>query len=303
MPDKFSENSPQEAPPSPAKKPIWRRLLPSSAPLTIGENGGPIHDPSQLPTHNENLIARANKFKSLRVDDVMVPRADIIAVDVETKLGEVLKKFKAAGHSRLPIFKDDLDEAVGFAHIKDLVGLMAPNGRAPQFDFDDVGILAKIKRRVEFVPASMYAETLLIRMQATRVHMALVIDEYGGVDGLVTLEDLVEPIVGDIEDEHDSTVRPKIIQTGDGVWESGTRVRIEELEQVAGLDLTSSIKDEDIDTLGGLVFTLAGKVPKHGEIVPHEAGINFQVLESDSRRIRRLRMVLTANAATESDSN
>lgn len=233
------------------------------------------------------MLSRLLEFGRARVEDAMVPRADIIAVELGTPLEELVQVFERAAHSRLPVYRGTLDDPVGMVHIKDVLPYLSGEMNAaetPPFSLDG------IKRNLLFVPPSMPAGALLLKMQTTRIHMALVIDEYGGTDGLVTIEDLVELIVGDIEDEHDVDESPQIVPAEDGSYVAHARVEIGDLAQVlgAGVDLTDS--DDDIDTLGGLVFSLVGRVPQRGEIVSHPAGWEFEVMDADPRRIKRVRI-------------
>jgi CBS domain containing-hemolysin-like protein len=215
----------------------------------------------------------------------MVPRADIVAVDLETPLEELIDVMSRAGHSRLPVYRDTLDEVVGIVHIKDLLHHMRERKETSTFDLVD------LVRRILVVAPSMRVLDLLLEMRLSRVHMALVVDEFGGIDGLVTIEDLVEEIVGEIEDEHDVAVGPKLIERPDGSLIADARTTIEEFEERVGPVLSDEEREEDIDTLGGLLFTLAGRVPDRGELVEHPpSGITFEVLEADPRRVKRLRV-------------
>ena len=220
-------------------------------------------------------------FGDLRVDDVMVPRADIIAVEQSTPVAEVVGIICEAGHSRLPVFRDSLDDIVGMVHVRDLLRFWGA---------DRPGALTEVVRRQLFVPPSMRVRDLLLQMRATRIHMAMVVDEYGGTDGLVTIEDLVEEIVGDIHDEHDSEVLPQLVEKPGGVVEADARAPVEDLEKRMGFNLLPEEGDEDIETLGGLVFSLAGRVPTRGELIVHPAGLQFEVVDADPRRIKRLRI-------------
>jgi CBS domain containing-hemolysin-like protein len=240
------------------------------------------------------MVNAAERFHHLRVDDVMVPRADIVAVDSTCPLQELSEAFKAAGHSRLPVYKETLDDPVGMVHIKDLMPYLMLNakGRSAK-TYPDRKVLQYIRREVLFVPPSMLAQDLLRRMQGRRIHMAIVVDEYGGTDGLVTIEDLIEPIVGDIDDEHDE--REPVVQkvtgaSGRTVWEADARITIDDFEVALGREVATPDEEEDVDTLGGLIFTLAGRVPERGEIIRHRSGLEFEVLDADSRRVKRLRI-------------
>jgi CBS domain containing-hemolysin-like protein len=212
----------------------------------------------------------------------MVPRADIISVDIETGLDELIRIMSAAAHSRLPVHRENLDDVLGIVHIKDV--LKQPSSDRP---FD----LAKILRTALFVAPSMRALDLLMEMRLKRVHMALVVDEFGGIDGLITIEDLVEEIVGEIEDEHDVAEGPKLIRRPDGSLIADARATIEEFEDLVGPILTDEERGEDLDTLGGLVSDLADRVPTRGELIVHEpSGVGFEVMEADPRRVKRLRV-------------
>jgi magnesium and cobalt transporter len=216
-----------------------------------------------------------------RVDDVMVPRADIVGVEASTPLDEVVKIFREAEHSRLPIFRESLDDIIGMIHVKDLLKFW---GGQQKF------ALARIARKVLFVPPSMPVLDLLLQMQETRLHMALVVDEYGGTDGLVTIEDLVEEIVGEIEDEHDVAEGPYLLERPDKTLEADARTPVEELERRLGIALLPAEHEESVDTLGGLLSSLVGRVPNRGELIRHPSGIEFEVLEADRRRLKRVRV-------------
>ncbi len=226
------------------------------------------------------LLANIIDLRDISVYDVCVPRADIVAVDENASLDDVLAVMTERGHSRLPVYRNTLDDVVGMVHIKDLIPV-----RTDSADF----ALDKVVRRILFVSPSMRVLELLLEMRVTRSHMAIVVDEFGGVDGLVTIEDLVEEIVGEIEDEHDAVPEQDFIRRTDGTYEADARVEVETLEETFGPFLGDDER-EDIDTLGGLVFALAGHVPIRGELVTHPAGLEFQVLEADPRRIKRVRI-------------
>ncbi len=242
----------------------------------------------------EVLMSAAENFHILKVEDVMVPRADITAVEDTTNLKDLVKVFKDAGHSRLPVYKDMLDEPTGMVHVKDLLPYLAFDARGRTGKtYPDKKIIKKILRPVLFVPPSMAADDLLRKMQAGRCHMAIVVDEYGGTDGIITLEDLIEPIVGDIEDEHDDAepeIKALTDGKGDTYWEADARVDIEDFEEIFGRDIATPEEDEEVDTLGGVVMSLAGRVPERGEIIRHDYGIEFEILDADPRRIKRVRV-------------
>ncbi len=214
------------------------------------------------------------------VEDVMVPRADIVAVEMQTSLADLVKVMTERPHSRLPVYRGDLDDVQGMVHIKDVMTFW---GRGRSFN------LSKTIRPVLFVAPSMAVVDLLAQMRDTRRHLALVVDEFGGIDGLVTIEDLVEEIVGEIEDEHDVEETPEMTEGHGGVLTADARVTVEDFEERCGTILTDEER-EDVDTLGGLVFQLAGRVPSRGELIRHPSGVEFEVVEADPRRIRRLRI-------------
>ncbi|WP_421725458.1 hemolysin family protein [Bauldia sp.] len=265
------------------------------------------------------MLANILRLREVRVDDVMVPRADIDAVEVGTSLADLLAEFQRSGHSRMPVYRETLDDPIGFVHIKDIMDFVArtaavvpdakPNGAgngangsgngvgrpATAFDLPRVDLqtpLAEVDlvRTLLFVPPSMPVMALLASMQATRMQMALVIDEYGGTDGLVSLEDVVEMVVGDIEDEHDGEARQMIIPDGEGVFLADARADLDEVSAAIGSGLAPGEETEDVDTIGGLVFSLLGRIPVRGELVSAPGGFEFEVLDADPRRIRRLRI-------------
>jgi len=237
------------------------------------------------------LVDQAQAFQSLRVDDVMTPRADIVAVEVDTPFEEVVARFIDAEHSRMPIYRETLDDPLGVVHVKDVFKQMATGVRPrSRRGAATESVLMRLRRDALYVPASMRAADLLLRMQATRTHMALVIDEFGGTDGLVSLEDLVEAVVGDIDDEHDEAQVAGVMARPDGAFDADARAPLEELEAVLGLNLTPPDMDEEIDTVGGLVAAVAGRLPRRGEVIALPEGYEIQVLDADPRRIKRVRI-------------
>ena len=238
----------------------------------------------------------------LRVEDIMVPRADVVAVGSQMTLGEVLGVFREAGHSRLPVHGDTLDDPRGMIHIRDFVEILA-SGQAGALERPVEG--ADVTRAVLFVPPSMQALDLLVKMQASRTHMALVIDEYGGTDGLVTIEDIVEMIVGDIEDEHDEDEAPLIEAGADGTFLADGRAALDEVSAMVGVDLAAGDDAEEVDTVGGLVTSLCGRLPTRGEVVTGHPDFDFEILDADPRRVKRLRirpLAPAAEAAGETDA-
>lgn len=235
------------------------------------------------------LIGNILKLHQLSSADVMVERVDIVALDVETPFDEVVKSFVEQGHSRVPVYRETLDDVIGFVHIKDVLANRV-EGRPAQ--------LAKLVRKVLFVAPSMPVLDLLLQMRLSRIHMAMVVDEFGGIDGLVTIEDLIEEIVGEIEDEHDDAAGPQLTLRADGSVIADARTPIAEFEERFAVRLATPQIEEEVDSLGGLVFTLAGRVPSRGEMIEHPAGLEFEVLDADPRRVKRLRVRgLSAKAA------
>ena len=227
------------------------------------------------------ILLNVLKLGEVRVGDVMVPRADIVAVDEDVKITELIKVFREGGRSRLPVYRNTLDEVVGFVHIKDLFEFW---DRAKLFN------LKRIVREILFVPASMLVVDLLLKMRLSRIHMAVVVDEYGGTYGLVTIGDLVEEIVGEIEGEHARAEGPVFTVRADGSIVAQGRAPVSELEARLGIALVPEEREEDIETIGGLLVSLAGRVPMRGELIAHPSGLEFEVLDSDPRRVKRVRI-------------
>jgi len=251
------------------------------------------HDSQNLAaSHEKMLLGNILNLRDLTAYDVMVPRVDIVAIDVKTELPEVLKLLGKRAHSRLPVYRDHLDEIIGLIHIKDIISNLH---RKDQLIIED------LVRDVLIIAPSISVLDLLLKMRATQNHMALIVDEFGGIDGLVTIEDLVEEIVGKIEDEHDTAPAQQIRKMSDYEWVVDSRLSLQEFFEAIiqphadEVNWNESWQEEveDIDTLGGLVFMLAGRIPTRGEIIRHENGVEFEIVEADPRRIRRLRVRLT----------
>ena len=242
----------------------------------------------ELDRQERALIANVLRLRGMSADDVMIPRADIIAMPVDVTLDQALDQIRREGHSRLPVYREQLDEIVGMVHIKDLFSYV---GRPDAFN------LEALLRRPLMVAPQIPVLDLLLQMRQARIHLALVVDEYGGIDGLLTIEDLVEEIVGDIADEHDEVEGPIIVERPDGALDLDARLSIEDFETRLGQTLTEDEREADIDTVGGLVFTLAGRVPTRGEVISHPSGLEFRILDADARRIRRLRARRPAQAS------
>ena len=245
-------------------------------------------DPQEDATPAETVAAPVQlpglaNLRKLRVDDVAIPKVEIAAVPLDIGKDELVEVFRAQGFSRLPVYKGTLDHPQGLVLLKDLA-LQHGFGSGGRFS------LKKLLRPILYVPPSMPLQVLLQKMQRERVHMALVIDEYGGVDGLVTIEDLIETVIGEIEDEHDEAEGALWKEEAPGVWMVQSTAALDDVEAAIGLRLRSGEDDEGIDTLGGLVFLRTGRVPARGEIVAHESGVAFEVVDADPRRIKRLRL-------------
>lgn len=239
------------------------------------------------------MLLNLRKMRDVRVEDVAVPRADVIAIPEDSSLDDILTVFRENTYTRLPVYSDTLDSPIGFVHLKDLALQYGFKKRTPAFN------LSGLLRPLLYVPPSMPVSVLLQKMQTERIHMALVIDEYGGVDGLVTIEDLVEQIVGEIADEHDTDEALQWVEEAPGVYLSSARAPLEEFEKTAGVDLLPDDLDEDVESLGGLVFMLAGRVPLRGEVIPHPQGHEFEVVDADPRLVKRVRVRLNPGAAMD----
>ena len=248
----------------------------------------------ELSSQERLMLTNLLNFGGLKVSDVMVPRADIIAVEEQTSLSELMDIFREAQHSRLPVYRETLDDPLGMIHVKDILAVIE-KGADGRLSWPQTPI-TKVKRELLFVPAAMPALDLLLRMQASRIHLALVVDEYGGTDGLVSIEDLVEQIVGEIGDEHDIDEAADIIARPDGKYDADARVTLEEFREQTGIHIPKTEQEEEVDTLGGLVAAGLGRVPVRGEIVTH-AGLEFEILEADPRHAKRLRIRSLANPA------
>jgi len=234
------------------------------------------------------LAVGPGNLSRMRIEDVAVPKAEIEAVPLDIDKDELVRVFRDTGLTRLPVFDGTLDTPVGMIHLKDFALRHGFNGKGTPFD------LKAMIRPLLYAPPSMPIGVLLQKMQTQRMHMALVIDEYGGVDGLVTIEDLIEQVVGEIEDEHDIDEGALWSQEKPGVYIVQARAPLEEFEDEIGMKLADPEDEEEIDTLGGLVFMMTGRVPTRGEVIRHEDGPEFEVIDADPRRIKRLRVRLAA---------
>ena len=250
----------------------------------IDEHADDADTGDDLSPLERTMLRNLLHFGERRVDDVAVPRTDMIAFETAGSFAALVELFREAGHSRVPVYRDTLDQVIGMVHIKDVYTRLAdPVG-------DTAGIpIETLLRPVLFVPASMRVLDLLARMRSGRTHMAIVVDEYGGTDGLVTIEDLVEEIVGDIEDEHDEAAEGQLQAVGDDLYEADARLDVAELEQALGVVFTD-VDEAEVDTVGGMVFMLAGRVPAVGETITHPSGWCFEVVQGDPRKISRVRI-------------
>ncbi|MBZ4690213.1 MAG: CorC/Hlyc family protein with domain [Cereibacter sp.] len=276
-------SSDDDHPPEPGQRGIIGRILSAFSPNEPANDAGSSQSTALTLAHSLTLPGIAN-LRRLRVDDVAIPKVEVIAVPLDIGKDELVEVFREHGFSRMPVYKGTLDHPQGLVLLKDLALQHGFNGSSGRFS------LRKLLRPVLYAPPSMPIGVLLQKMQRERVHMALVIDEYGGVDGLVTIEDLIETVIGEIEDEHDEAEGALWAQEKPGVYIVQSRAPLEEFEAEIGLRLRRDEEDEEIDTLGGLVFLRTGRVPVRGEIVPHESGAEFEVIDADPRRIKRLRV-------------
>lgn len=233
----------------------------------------------RIPDEEKQLIRKVLAFNELEVSDVMTPRADIVAVEYGITVQDLKEVIIRDVHTRLPVYRNTLDDIVGFIHAKDMLTVLASG--------QEFNMKAAVRQAL-FVPPSMMVSTLLMKMQMSRVHIALVVDEFGGTSGLVTLEDLMEEIVGDIEDEHDVDESVLFHKLGTNLFEANARIAIGELEEKLGVRLKSDSDAEEYDTLGGLIFYMLGRVPTRGELAVHPNGVEFEVTDADLRRIKRV---------------
>jgi len=261
---------------------LFRRDTQGSGP----EPGGASQDTLAAQAGASEMLVNLRRMRDMRVDDISVPRSDVIAVADTATLDEVVAVFQASTMSRLPVYEDNLDHPLGQLHLKDLALRHGFGADAGGFE------MRPLLRPMLYAPPSMPIGVLLQKMQAARTHMALVIDEYGGVDGLVTIEDILEQIVGDIDDEHDEIEGKLWTREASGAYIAQGRMDLEEFEAEAGVRLADAELAEEVDTLGGLVFRLSGRVPERGEVVIHPDGHEFEVLDADARRVKRLRVRL-----------
>lgn len=309
MPDDSRPSLSPPHPPAIQAPGLWDRFMDMIG-LRSASIRDDIADALSQPAPNADLTAKEQTMlrnvlalREHRVADVMVPRADIVSVAADTSLGDLLALFRTANHSRLPVYGETLDDPRGMIHIRDFLDFLASRSKtsgrrtkkqaASTLDNVDLSTPvsgARILRPVLYVPPSMPAIDLLVRMQATRTHMALVIDEHGGTDGLVSIEDLVEIIVGDIEDEHDLDEAPLITQTAEGRMVADARVSLEELSKALGFNLNQSELADDVDTLGGLITAMTGRLPVRGELVTGPDGLEFEIMDADPRRVKRVRI-------------
>ena len=245
-------------------------------------------EPGPAEVAAAEMVDHARAFQNLTVEDVMIPRADITAIELAAPFAELIAVFAESEHTRLPVYRESLDDPIGFVHLKDVFHLIAePTERAAAGSEP----LRKIKRDTLYVPPSMRAAELLLRMQTSRTHMAMVIDEFGGLDGLVTLEDLLEGVVGEIDDEHDEAQHLQIVPRAGGIFEIDGRAPLEDVEEALKTALaTEDMDDEGIETAGGMVAALAGRLPQRGEVIAHPAGFDFEITDADPRHIKRLRV-------------
>jgi CBS domain containing-hemolysin-like protein len=302
-----------------------RRLFGALPAEPQGAGAGELDQAAAAHAEARSMMGNVLEFAGMRVDDVMVPRVDIVAIEETASLHELVLRFAEANHSRIPVYRETLDDLVGMVHIKDLLTWMFKNfaqkkrrksakpaeadTSAPEkVTLKPVDLTKTVKqlgivRELLFVPPSMPVADLLVKMQATHLHMAIVVDEYGGTDGLVTIEDLVEVIVGDISDEHDTGEEQLIRDLGKGIFIADARVPIEEVETLLNRQLLGEEEAEEADTLGGLIFSMLGRVPARGELVRHPSGIEFEVAESDPRRVKRIRIhTLPGNGSSVSEA-
>jgi CBS domain containing-hemolysin-like protein len=255
----------------------------------------------------KSMLGNLLGFSSLRVDDLMVPRADIEGIDESVTLRTLLDSFTSINHSRLPVYRETLDDVVGFIHVKDFLKWMAGKGKMKKAKGSDTAGLSlpasdlastvkqhgSLIRDVLYVPPSMPAPDLLLKMKESHVHLAVVVDEYGGTDGLVSFEDIVEAIVGDIADEHDADDEARLIKKqADDLYVADARITISTLDMMFNVDLLPEDQEDEADTLAGLLFEMDGRIPSRGEVIKHASGLEFEIMDSDARRVKRVRIAV-----------
>lgn len=275
----------------PSQRPGFFARLFGAAPVAEEPDHDPKTEHGDTPQQFGPPLPSMSNLRKMRVEDVAIPRAEIVSVGIDTSLPDLVQVFRDSGLTRLPVYDGTLDEPAGLVHLKDIALKHGFNGEGEDFT------LSEVLRPVLYVPPSMPIGVLLTKMQTERTHMALVIDEYGGVDGLLTIEDLIEQVIGEIEDEHDIEEAQPWLREEDGAFLALARAPLDEFEGEIGLDLVDDEEEEEVDTLGGLVFLLSGRVPTRGEVVPHPSGVEFEVIDADPRRIKRLRVRLPKEAA------
>jgi len=273
------------------QKGFWGRLVDVLSPPGDDETEGADQaNGPWRPTDGQAIPPGLGNLRRMRVEDVAIPKAEIVSVPSTITKDELVEVFRASGMTRLPVYKGTLDTPMGLVHLKDFALKHGFNGKGTRF------ALRPMLRPLLYAPPSMPIGVLLQKMQSERSHMALVIDEYGGVDGLVTIEDLIEQVVGEIEDEHDQDESIFWSEEKPGSYLALAKTPLEEFEAELGQSLREGVDEEEIDTLGGLVFVLSGRVPSRGEVVRHPDGIEFEVIDADPRRIKRLRVRLPVSA-------
>ena len=236
-----------------------------------------------ISKHERLMLLNILKIDGIRSSDIMIPRADIGAVELNDSFEKVLEVFIKEAHSRVPIYEKNLDNIIGMIHIKDLVNYQNQKKTGTNF-------LQNLKREILEIPPSMPVLDLLLKMQLTRLHMGIVIDEYGCTDGLVTIEDVIEEITGEIEDEHDEKNLPMLIKSSLNTFEASARIEIDELQKVTNVEFLNSYDNDDVDTLGGLIFSITGRVPQRGEIIKHSSGTTFEIKDADPMKIKSVKV-------------
>ena len=242
-----------------------------------------LKDTEGISKHERLMLLNILKIDGIRSSDIMIPRADIGAVELNDSFEKVLEVFIREAHSRVPIYEKNLDNIIGMIHIKDLVNYQ--NQKKTETNF-----LQNLKREILEIPPSMPVLDLLLKMQLTRLHMGIVIDEYGCTDGLVTIEDVIEEITGEIEDEHDEKNLPMLIKSSLNTFEASARIEIDELQKVTNVEFLNSYDNDDVDTLGGLIFSITGRVPQRGEIIKHASGTTFEIKDADPMKIKSVKV-------------
>ena len=288
-----TSSSSDDLKPIPKKKcffSFFKKFCPFSKKEALEEESQTLEE----PLRDDFILARSQRFKALTAENICIPQTDIVAVPMDVTYKDLVTTFLECSFSRLPVYQNTLDQIVGMIHIKDVL--------KSSLDIENFS-LHDLLRDVLFISPAILLRDLLLEMQESHIHLAIVVDEFGGVDGLITLENVIEKLVGDINDDHESKASPKILQTGEGIYLADARLSIEDFYEKTGVTLNLSNRDEALNTLGGYVTALLGHMPSRGELVTSQNGVEFEVIDSDPRRLNRLRIRLPLSKNEEGETS